>query len=65
VARTHGVHAEIYSFGLKFYILYDDLKREYGLLKECLEYVSSGKISGAVGLLRILVRKLRNISAEK
>jgi len=49
VARTHGVHAELYSFGLKFLYLYDDLKREYSLLKESLDYVACGKISGAVG----------------
>jgi len=49
VARTHGVHAEAYSFGLKFLYLYDDLKREYSLLKESLDYVACGKISGAVG----------------
>ena len=49
VARTHGVHAEIYSFGLKFVYLYNDLKYEYDLLKESLKYVACGKISGAVG----------------
>ncbi|MFA5008559.1 MAG: adenylosuccinate lyase, partial [Candidatus Omnitrophota bacterium] len=49
VARTHGVHAELYSFGLKFLYFYDDLKKEYKLLKESLNYVSCGKISGAVG----------------
>ncbi|HIE36351.1 MAG TPA: adenylosuccinate lyase, partial [Candidatus Omnitrophica bacterium] len=49
IGRTHGVHAEIYSFGLKFLYFYEDLKREYQLLKESLDYVAAGKISGAVG----------------
>lgn len=49
VARTHGVHAEIYSFGLKFLYLYNDLCREYDLLRESLKYVACGKLSGAVG----------------
>ncbi|MCK4827870.1 adenylosuccinate lyase, partial [bacterium] len=49
IARTHGVHAEIYSFGLKFLYFYDDLKRERDLLKNSLEIAASGKISGAVG----------------
>jgi len=49
IARSHGVHAEIYSFGLKFVYLYDDLQREYGLLKDGLDKIAHGKISGAVG----------------
>lgn len=49
IARTHGVHAEIYSFGLKFVYFYNDLIQEFRLLKESLEYVSCGKVSGAVG----------------
>jgi adenylosuccinate lyase len=49
VARTHGVHAEIYCFGLKFLYLYDDLHQEYKLLEESLKYVTCGKLSGAVG----------------
>ncbi len=49
VARTHGVHAELYSFGLKFVYLYNDLKYERNLLEKSLEYAACGKISGAVG----------------
>ena len=49
MARTHGVHAEIYSFGLKFLYLYSDLKKERQLLFESLDYVACGKLSGAVG----------------
>ncbi|MCK9614871.1 MAG: adenylosuccinate lyase [Candidatus Omnitrophica bacterium] len=65
VARTHGVHAEIYSFGLKFLYLYDDLKREYGLLKESLEYVASGKISGAVGTFAHFSPKIEEYICKK
>ncbi|MFH1504757.1 MAG: adenylosuccinate lyase [Candidatus Omnitrophota bacterium] len=49
MARTHGVHAEIYSFGLKFLYLYNDLKEERRLLAQSLDYTACGKISGAVG----------------
>lgn len=49
VGRTHGVHSEVYSFGLKFALLYDELSRIYGLLKESEKKVCCGKISGAVG----------------
>lgn len=49
IARSHGVHAEIYSFGLKFVYFYDDLQREYDLLEKGLDDICHGKISGAVG----------------
>jgi len=49
MARTHGVHAEIYSFGLKFLYLYNDLLQERKLLAQSLDYVACGKVSGAVG----------------
>ncbi len=49
LARTHGMHAEIYSFGLKFLYLYNDLKEERRLLAESLAFTACGKISGAVG----------------
>jgi adenylosuccinate lyase len=49
MARTHGVHAEIYSFGLKFLYLYNDLIEEKKLLAQSLDYVACGKVSGAVG----------------
>tara|TARA_B100000315_G_C14540889_1_gene570813 strand:- start:343 stop:1635 length:1293 start_codon:yes stop_codon:yes gene_type:complete len=49
MGRTHGVHAELYSFGLKFLYLYNDLLKERQLLADSLSYVACGKISGAVG----------------
>ncbi|MCP4653109.1 MAG: adenylosuccinate lyase [Candidatus Omnitrophica bacterium] len=49
MARTHGVHAEMYSLGLKFLYFYNDLKEEERLLTDSVAYVASGKISGAVG----------------
>ncbi|MCD6540034.1 MAG: adenylosuccinate lyase [Candidatus Omnitrophica bacterium] len=47
--RTHGVHAEVYSFGLKFAFFYDELVRVRRLLKDSKGIVCCGKISGAVG----------------
>jgi len=49
VGRTHGVHAEVYSFGLKFASLYDELSRARRLIYESQKIVCCGKISGAVG----------------
>ncbi|MDD5069743.1 MAG: adenylosuccinate lyase [Candidatus Omnitrophica bacterium] len=49
MARSHGVHAEIYSFGLKFLYCYNDLAAQRKFLKDSLSYTACGKISGAVG----------------
>jgi len=65
IARTHGVHAEIYSFGLKFLYLYNDLKVERKLLAESLEYVACGKISGAVGTFAYFEPKIEDYICRK
>lgn len=49
VGRSHGVHAEVYSAGLKFASFYDELTRVYDLLKASIPIVCCGNISGAVG----------------
>jgi len=49
VGRTHGVHAEPITFGLKLLVWYEELKRRRRNLERALDTVSYGKISGAVG----------------
>jgi adenylosuccinate lyase len=49
VGRSHGIHAEPVTFGLKLAIFYDEMKRHLRRWDEALETVSVGKISGAVG----------------
>jgi len=49
IGRSHGVHAEPYSFGLKFALLYDEVNRAYNILKKIEPQVCRAKISGAVG----------------
>ncbi|WP_233186232.1 adenylosuccinate lyase [Thermotoga sp. KOL6] len=49
IGRTHGVHAEPTSFGLKILGWYSEMKRNTERLKEAIEEVAFGKISGAVG----------------
>jgi adenylosuccinate lyase len=49
IGRTHGVHAEPTTFGLKFALWYDETKRNISRLRQAKEEVSVGKISGAVG----------------
>jgi adenylosuccinate lyase len=47
--RTHGIHAEPITFGLKLALWYDELRRQQQRLTEALEQIAVGKISGAVG----------------
>lgn len=49
MGRTHGVHAEPITLGLKFALWWDELKRHRKRLENATESVSYGKISGAVG----------------
>ena len=49
MGRTHGVHAEITSFGLKFALWYEEMKRNLARFDDACADVECGKISGAVG----------------
>jgi adenylosuccinate lyase len=49
MGRTHGVHAEITTFGLKLAVWYDEMTRNRLRMERAAETVSVGKISGAVG----------------
>ena len=49
VGRSHGVHAEPTSMGLKFVNWYEETKRNINRLKNAIENISVGQISGAVG----------------
>lgn len=49
MGRTHGVHAEITTFGLKFALWYEEMKRNLERFDAAAADVEAGKISGAVG----------------
>jgi adenylosuccinate lyase len=49
VGRTHGVHAEPMTFGLKLLVFYAEMCRNRTRLKAALAEAAVGKISGAVG----------------
>ncbi len=49
IGRTHGVHAEPTTFGLKLAIFYAELGRARIFLEDARKWVAVGKISGAVG----------------
>jgi adenylosuccinate lyase len=49
IGRSHGIHAEPITFGLKLAIWYDEMRRNHARLVAARESVRVGKISGAVG----------------
>jgi adenylosuccinate lyase len=49
VGRTHGVHAEPITFGLKLALWYDENQRNISRILRAVENISYGKISGAIG----------------
>jgi adenylosuccinate lyase len=49
IGRSHGIHAEPITFGLKLAVWYSETQRNLRRLKQALDVISYGKISGAVG----------------
>ena len=49
IGRTHGVHAEPTTFGLKLAVWYDELRRQRRRLSLARDDIAVGKLSGAVG----------------
>lgn len=49
MGRTHGVHAEPMTFGLKMALWYEEMKRNVERLIVAVDNISVGKLSGAVG----------------
>ena len=49
MGRSHGIHAEPITFGLKFALWYSEMERNLTRMLSALEVISYGKISGAVG----------------
>lgn len=49
IGRTHGIHAEPYTFGLKIALWFDELRRNRIRFESAAEEIRVGKLSGAVG----------------
>lgn len=49
IGRTHGIHAEITSFGLKWVLWYEEMMRNLKRFESARFDIECGKISGAVG----------------
>lgn len=65
IGRTHGIHAEPMTFGLKLALWYEELKRNQQRLAEAREIISVGKISGAVGTYANINPRVESYVCEK
>jgi adenylosuccinate lyase len=65
MGRTHGVHAEPTSFGLKFALWHEETKRNIDRLTSAIERISVGKISGAVGTFSNIPPEVEEIALKK
>ncbi len=64
IGRTHGVHAEPTTFGLKLLGFYDELARAKKRFEDAIEEVSVGMISGAVGTYANIDPKVEDIASR-
>lgn len=65
MGRSHGVHAEPTSFGLRFALWYEETKRNIERLKQATKRISIGKISGAVGTFSNIPPEIEEIALKK
>jgi adenylosuccinate lyase len=65
VGRSHGIHAEAYSMGLKFALWFEETKRNISRLGNAIDSISTGKISGAVGTFEHLSPKVEEYVCAK
>jgi len=65
IGRTHGVHAEPITFGVKILVWYEEIKRHQRRIIQARENISCGRISGAVGTYIHLDPKVESKTLKK
>lgn len=65
IGRSHGIHAEPTTFGLKMALMYDEFTRALKRLQSVRETVAVGKLSGAVGTSAHLSPRVEAYVCEK
>jgi adenylosuccinate lyase len=65
IGRTHGIHAEPITLGLKFALWYSEFDRHIERIKESYSRIATGKISGAVGTYSNITPEIENIVCRK
>ena len=65
VGRSHGIHAEPTTMGLKFALWFEETKRNISRLKNAIDSISVGQISGAVGTFEHLSPEVEEYVCDK
>lgn len=65
IGRTHGIHAEPLTLGLKFTLWLDEIERNIERMKRAREIVAVGKLSGAVGTYANIDPRIEAYVCEK
>ena len=65
IGRSHGIHGEPTTFGLKMARFYDEMKRNRERLERGIKSVAVGKLSGAVGTYATLDPEVEDYVCEK
>jgi adenylosuccinate lyase len=65
IGRSHGIHAEPITFGLKMALWYQEMERNHARMLRAKETVSYGKISGAVGTFSFVHPEIEEYVCDK
>ena len=65
IGRSHGIHAEPTTFGLKLLTFYEEFYRNYNRLKKAIKEISTCAISGAVGTFANVDPRIEKYVAKK
>ena len=65
IGRSHGIHAEPITFGLKLAVWYSEMERNLNRLEQALHVISYGKLSGAVGTFANISPRVESMVCEK
>jgi len=65
IGRSHGIHAEPITFGLKLAVWYSEMGRNLRRLEDALNIISYGKLSGAVGTFANISPQVEELTCKK
>jgi adenylosuccinate lyase len=65
MGRSHGIHAEPITFGLKLAVWLEEIRRHQERMKQAIAMISVGKISGAVGTYSSISPEVERLTCAK
>ncbi len=65
IGRSHGIHAEPITFGLKLAVWYSEMERNLKRLEEAYDIISYGKLSGAVGTFANISPEIESFAMKR